>query len=48
MNFNSWYIHYQNDLPPFVLKHIANCIEKKFNISDVNEYIDEIFKKYKR
>ena len=48
MNFNSRYVHYQNDLPPFVLKRVAKCIEKKFNISDANEYIDEIFKKYKR
>jgi len=31
-----------------VLKHIAKCIEKKFNIFNANEYIDEIFKKYKR
>jgi len=48
MNFNSRHIHYQNDLPLFMLKHIAKCIEKKFNISDANEHINEIFKKYKR
>ena len=46
MNFNSRYVHYQNELPPYMLKRIAKCIEKKYNISDANEYIDYIFKKY--
>jgi hypothetical protein len=43
LTFNPKYNKYKDELPPYVLKRIANQITKKYAIDEANASIDDIF-----